>query len=76
MNPYDLVNPLDPFGGVPGDPMSDVLALQSYGVSNLSDACAQSQVSCPSNVSCNSNYSSNPPPPPSDPYDTIIIYDY
>lgn len=48
-------NPLDPFG-FPGDPMEDVLSLQSY--QSIDAALAeQTGVCCPSAASCNSSAS-------------------
>lgn len=50
-----MSNPLDPFG-FPGDPMEDVLSLQSY--ESIDGTLAeQSGVCCPSAASCVSNAS-------------------
>jgi len=68
---YGLTNP---FSGVPGDPMDEVLALQSYSVAATDPNCQNSNVSCPSNQSCLSNQSSAAPPP-SDPTIIIIWYE-
>lgn len=51
-----MSNPLDPFGYVPGDPMEDVLSLQSY--QSMDGLLAeQTGVCCPSAASCNSSAS-------------------
>lgn len=51
-----MSNPLDPFGYVPGDPMEDVLSLQSYEQADGLLA-EQTGVCCPSAASCVSNAS-------------------
>jgi hypothetical protein len=51
-----MSNPLDPFGYVPGDPMEDVLSLQSYTEADGLLA-EQTGVCCPSAASCVSSAS-------------------
>jgi hypothetical protein len=74
MNLYNT-NPLDPFGrGLPGDPMEQVLSLQSYSVAGEAFDCV-SKVSCNSSASCNSEFSESgggpTPTTPATPVDTI-----
>jgi len=51
MDPYRN-DPFDPFAGGPGDPMEQVLSLQTYSTGTVGIGECKSNVSCNSDQSC------------------------
>ena len=64
MDPFN--NPLDPFAGVPGDPMDDVLSLQSVdqsvdeGFASITDGCTTNTCRSDTNTCNTTGCTANP----------------